>query len=183
MPDTEPTPEPAPAAPGPTPPDPTPPDPAREALARARAEARSQPSTPTTRRPTSAAGSGQRGGTGRDPVLLGQAVEAVLRDQGWQQEAAIGVLTGTWEQVVGPDVAAHVSVESVDLSTATLRLRADSTAWATQVRLLLPTLMARIEEAVGRGVIASVTVQGPAAPSWTKGPRTAPGRGPRDTYG
>jgi len=159
------------------------PDPAKEALARARAEARSQaPSTPT-RRPSPAGGTGQRGTAGRDPVLLGSAVEAVLRDQGWQQEAAAGVLTGTWEQIVGPDIAAHVAIESVEIPTSTLRLRADSTAWATQVRLLLPTLMARIEEAVGGGVITSVTVQGPAAPSWTKGPRTAPGRGPRDTYG
>ena len=31
--------------------------------------------------------------------------------------------------------------------------------------------------------IESVRFEGPNAPSWKRGPRTIPGRGPRDTYG
>ena len=50
-------------------------------------------------------------------------------------------------------------------------------------RLLLSTVLARIEEQVGEGVVTEIVVQGPAGPSWKKGPLSAGGRGPRDTYG
>jgi predicted nucleic acid-binding Zn ribbon protein len=36
---------------------------------------------------------------------------------------------------------------------------------------------------VGNGVVKRMRIQGPAAPSWRKGPRHVSGRGPRDTYG
>jgi predicted nucleic acid-binding Zn ribbon protein len=62
-------------------------------------------------------------------------------------------------------------------------VRADSTAWATQVRLLVPTLLRRLAEELGEGVVEQVQVRGPAAPSWRKGPRSVRGQGPRDTYG
>ena len=60
---------------------------------------------------------------------------------------------------------------------------ADSTAWATQIRLLAPTLLARLAEELGAGVVTAVTVRGPSAPSWKKGLLAVRGRGPRDTYG
>jgi predicted nucleic acid-binding Zn ribbon protein len=44
-------------------------------------------------------------------------------------------------------------------------------------------LLAKIAAAVGDGVVTSLKVTGPAAPSWRKGPRRVAGRGPRDTYG
>ena len=62
-------------------------------------------------------------------------------------------------------------------------MRADSTAWATQVRLLAPTLLRRLAEELGEGVVERVAVGGPVGPSWRKGLRRVPGRGPRDTYG
>ena len=62
-------------------------------------------------------------------------------------------------------------------------LRAESTAWATQVRLLLPNLRTAIDTALGTGVISDISVIGPQAPTWVAGPRRVKGRGPRDTYG
>jgi predicted nucleic acid-binding Zn ribbon protein len=59
----------------------------------------------------------------------------------------------------------------------------DSTAWATQIRLLAPTLLARLADELGAGVVRAVTVRGPSAPSWKKGLLAVRGRGPRDTYG
>jgi predicted nucleic acid-binding Zn ribbon protein len=65
-----------------------------------------------------------------------------------------------------------------------LTVRAESTAWATQVRLLAPTLLRRLAEEVGKGTVTKVVVHGPNTPTWRRGPRIAPGRqGPRDTYG
>jgi predicted nucleic acid-binding Zn ribbon protein len=41
-----------------------------------------------------------------------------------------------------------------------------------KIKLLYPTLE-----------ITQIRFLGPNAPSWKKGPRSVPGRGPRDTYG
>ncbi len=64
-----------------------------------------------------------------------------------------------------------------------LAVRADSSAWATQVGYMVPTLLRRLAEELGDGVVERVTVAGPVGPSWRKGMRRVPGRGPRDTYG
>ena len=63
-------------------------------------------------------------------------------------------------------------------------VRCSSTAWATNLQLMQHDLLKRLDAAVGHGVVTQIRVLGPAAPSWRKGPRIAPGgRGPRDTYG
>jgi phosphoribosylaminoimidazole-succinocarboxamide synthase len=85
------------------------------------------------------------------------------------------------ERMVGADVAAHVQPESYEATVLTVR--ADSTAWATQVRLLAAELVRRINQRIGHGTVTKVNVRGPQARSWSKGLRSVPGRGPRDTYG
>jgi predicted nucleic acid-binding Zn ribbon protein len=80
-------------------------------------------------------------------------------------------------------MAAHVVPESFDPGTATLVLRADSSAWATQVNFLLGTLRQRLAAEVGSATVTTVRVVGPTAPSWRFGNRHVSGRGPRDTYG
>ena len=71
----------------------------------------------------------------------------------------------------------------VSLEDGVLTVRAASTAWATQLRLLQRQLLAKIAAGVGTGVVKRLKVQGPAAPSWRYGQRHIRGRGPRDTYG
>ena len=117
----------------------------------------------------------------RDPLLIGQAVEDLLAERGWSDDSAIATLMTRWPQIVGADIADHVVPVSFD--DATLQLQAESTAWATQVRLLLPDLQSVIDAEVGTGVVRQIRVQGPQAPSWSKGSRRVAGRGPRDTYG
>ncbi|MSV50673.1 MAG: DUF721 domain-containing protein [Actinobacteria bacterium] len=117
----------------------------------------------------------------RDPKLLADAVDALLTEQGWTTANAVAQLTTRWREVVGADLAAHVTPES--FTEGRLVLRAESTAWATQVRLLLPQLRMVIDREVGRGVVLDISVVGPQAPSWVAGPRRVAGRGPRDTYG
>jgi predicted nucleic acid-binding Zn ribbon protein len=62
-------------------------------------------------------------------------------------------------------------------------VRCDSTAWATQLRLLANSLLKTFDEKLGHGVVTVIKVLGPAAPSWRHGARRVAGRGPRDTYG
>ena len=83
--------------------------------------------------------------------------------------------------MVGEDIASHA--EPTALKEGVLSIAAESTAWATQLRLMQSQILAKIGAAVGHGVVTSLRVTGPAAPSWRKGERHVKGRGPRDTYG
>ena len=121
-----------------------------------------------------------RSGSG-DPQEIGAAMQEFLAEQGWEGTAALAALTTSWSDIVGPEVAEHVRIESIQ--DGELVLLADSTAWATQVRLLAETVLAQVQQAAGPGNVRSVSVRGPSAPSWRAGPRVVKGRGPRDTYG
>jgi predicted nucleic acid-binding Zn ribbon protein len=89
---------------------------------------------------------------------------------------------GRWDEIVGPGVAAHCRPET--FTEGVLTVRADSTAWATQMRLLVPALMSRLADEVGEQTVTKVVVRGPSGPSWRRGGRVAPGSvGRRDTYG
>jgi predicted nucleic acid-binding Zn ribbon protein len=117
----------------------------------------------------------------RDPALVGEALTRLLAERGWDADVAVGSVTGRWPQIVGPDVAAHV--RPVSFEAGVLTVQADSTAWATQMRLLGSSLLGRVAEEVGAGTVTDLVVLGPAAPRWARGPRRVAGRGPRDTFG
>lgn len=118
----------------------------------------------------------------RDPQTLESSLGRLVGERGWEQPVAVGGAFGRWDVVVGPELAGHCTPDT--LKDGTLTVIAESTAWATQVRLLTGVLMRRIDEELGHGVVTKVVVRGPRSPSWRKGGRSAPGgRGPRDTYG
>lgn len=117
----------------------------------------------------------------RDPQLFGAVLARLVKARGWQRAAAEATVFGAWEKVVGPDVAKHS--RPVKLEDGELTVEAESTAWATQLRLLAGSLLQRIAAVVGHNVVRKLHIHGPAAPSWSKGPRRVRGRGPRDTYG
>lgn len=118
---------------------------------------------------------------GRDPLGLGKVVSRLVSDRGWSSPLAVGSVMSQWGTLVGVDIAAHCQPESFEVTT--LHVRCDSTSWATQLRLLSPSLLAKFDADLGAGVVTKILVLGPAAPSWKKGFRSVKGRGPRDTYG
>lgn len=162
---------------------------ARAMVARAKAAGRrggrTRVTPPAAGRGTgrAAAGSGWSGpgGDDRDPQELSAAVDRLVNEHGWGQDIAVHGVVARWDLVVGQDIAAHVQPERY--ADGVLTVRADSTAWATQVRLLAGKLVRRLNEQIGDGAVSKVEVLGPHAPSWRKGPRSVRGRGPRDTYG
>lgn len=116
-----------------------------------------------------------------DLQRLDQALADVVVDQGWQGPAAGAQAIAAWPDIVGPDVAEHVT--ATGCTDGTLSVQADSTTWAHQIRLLTPHILDRCREVLGSDLINAIDVSGPAAPSWVKGRRRVQGRGPRDTYG
>lgn len=112
---------------------------------------------------------------------VGDAVRDFLRDRGLDARHQVARVLEDWPGLVGPEVAQHVRVEAFD--DGALLLRADSTTWANQMRLLQATVLRRLGEELGPEVVRTITVLGPEAPSWRHGARHVPGRGPRDTYG
>ncbi|MEJ2886827.1 DciA family protein [Actinomycetospora sp. OC33-EN06] len=117
----------------------------------------------------------------RDPQTFGRLASRLSGDRGWAPRLASGSVFGRWAELVGEEVAEHARPES--LRDGVLTVQADSTAWATQLRLLQRQLIARLAAGLGDGVVTSMRIHGPAAPSWRRGPRHVSGRGPRDTYG
>ena len=117
----------------------------------------------------------------RDPQLLSSLTGSLAKNRGWSAKVAEGVVFGRWSSVVGEDVASHAT--PMTLKDGVLSVAAESTAWATQLRMLQSQILAKINAAVGQGVVTSLKITGPTAPSWRKGERHVKGRGPRDTYG
>jgi predicted nucleic acid-binding Zn ribbon protein len=161
-------------------------DAAADSLARARAVARGKGlrpgSRPARRRTKDLPRDARRKDSGRDFTTLGDQVRHLIDERGWDVDVAAGSVMGRWTQIVGPEVAAHS--EPVHFELGVLTVRADSTSWATQLRLLSSTLMGRLAQEAGEGVVTELRVVGPSTRSWVRGPRkVSDGRGPRDTYG
>ncbi len=156
------------------------PDLVRAALAEAKAAARAK-GTPKRGQGRRVSGLPRPAGDARDPVLFGAAIQRLVNERGWQDTTAAAGVLANWDRVVGPEIADHCRPAS--LVDGELVLVAESTAWATQLRMLTKTLLARVREHAGEGVATKVVVRGPAQPDWRRGPRRVQGRGPRDTYG
>ena len=163
----------------------------RRALEEARAAARGQGKqvgqgrrSPSTRR--NADPNGRRrwsgpGPDGRDPQPLGRAARELSNNRGWSPRVAEGTVFAQWPLVVGDLIAEHA--QPTALREGVLSIAAESTAWATQLRMVQAQVLAKIAAAVGDGVVTALRITGPSAPSWRRGPRHISGRGPRDTYG
>jgi predicted nucleic acid-binding Zn ribbon protein len=117
----------------------------------------------------------------RDPMPLGAGLDRLIEEKGWNTQVNVHLLLGRWTELVGSANAEHSRPESY--ADDVLTVRTSSTAWATQLRLIAPQLVARLNAELGDGLVTKVVVKGPDAPSWKHGRRSVQGRGPRDTYG
>ncbi|MFE2185191.1 DUF721 domain-containing protein [Streptomyces sp. NPDC059455] len=175
-----------PAVPGASPvPEPSGVDLARVALRAAKEQARARGAAAQQKKQARRGGlrSGARA-DGRDPLPLGAAINRLITERGWETPAAVGGVMGRWPQMVGPEVAQHCEPQRYDEDARVLTVRCDSTAWATQLRLLAPQLVARLNADLGQGTVKLIKVMGPGGPPRRYGQLRSPGStGPGDTYG
>ena len=105
-----------------------------------------------------------------------------MAELGWVGPLAHARLMGQWASVVGAEIAARC--QPLSLADGELKVSAESTAWATQLRLLAPQILARIARELPAGLVTKLIITGPSSPSWKHGPWSMHGgRGARDTYG
>ena len=158
-------------------------------LARAltRASARSTPVKRTSRKGTTGRRQAPSRSSGAHPddcdtQPLEVTVCRIVDDHGWDLNLRVQGVFARWAEIVGAEIAAHTTPET--FADGKLVVRTDSTAWATQLRLLAPSVVRRLNEDLGHGTVTVIDILGPHGPSWKKGPRSVrDGRGPRDTYG
>jgi predicted nucleic acid-binding Zn ribbon protein len=145
---------------------------ARAALAAARARGKDGGATWNGNRRRTA-NPNQRSGSGpdeRDPQLLSSAIPRMIEDRGWSVPAAVGGVMGRWGEIVGSHIAAHCT--PVEFQNGILTVRTDSAAWATELRMLAPQLLAKLNAELGTsraahagrdaaGAIATLKVVGP----------------------
>jgi len=120
-------------------------------------------------------------GGGRDPRGLGEVMDSLTSKLGWDSPLAKSELLASWESIVGTETAEHSHPAGIE--EGVLAVRCDSTAWATQLRLMRVQILNLITSRYPEAGVNSLRFEGPGAPSWKRGPRSVPGRGPRDTYG
>lgn len=120
-------------------------------------------------------------GTGRDPRGIDDILDGLTSRLGWNSSLAKADLLASWSELAGAETAEHS--EPMGIEDGVLVVRCDSTAWATQLRLMRGQITTSIAQRFPDAGIESVKFDGPNAPSWKRGTRSIPGRGPRDTYG
>ncbi|GAA2226309.1 DciA family protein [Herbiconiux moechotypicola] len=120
-------------------------------------------------------------GVGRDPKGLGDVMSGLSTELGWGSSLAKSDLLLAWAEIAGPDTAAHST--PLGITDSVLTVQCESTAWATQLRQMRVLIMTTIAQRFPEAGIESIRFEAPHAPSWKRGSRSIPGRGPRDTYG
>ena len=117
-----------------------------------------------------------------DPEKLSNILSDLVTTRDWNKGIAEGTLFTKWREIVGNEIADHC--EPITLFEGRLTIKAESTSWATQLRLITPDLLKNIRSRSEGALVEELTVIGPNAPSWKRGLRTIRGaRVPRDTYG
>jgi predicted nucleic acid-binding Zn ribbon protein len=157
----------------------------RAALSQAQYITNKSPRARKRRRSGDAARNGGYSGAApddRDPQRLGSVLGGLVEERGWQRPIADARVFADWASLVGADIAAHC--QPANLHEGELRVSAESTAWATQLRLMAGQLLASLARELGPHTVRKVIITGPVGPSWKHGLRSVrDGRGPRDTYG
>ena len=91
------------------------------------------------------------------PRHVGESIERVAGRLGAPPVAALKTVFGDWREAVGEAVADHA--EPVSLTDGVLVVAVEQPGWATQLKLLAPELIERINSRAGEGTVTSLEVR------------------------
>lgn len=93
---------------------------------------------------------------GSEPAPVAELLRRVAERRGWDRRLEGARVHDSWGEIAGEELARHA--QPVRLVGGVLVVRAESAAWATQVRYLAATLAARANEVLGPDQVTKVTV-------------------------
>ncbi len=81
----------------------------------------------------------------REPARVGEMLPEWLRRAGLTRRVDLARAVEDWPELVGPQIAAVTRADSVT-PDGVLRVRVASAAWATELSLMAPRILARLNE-------------------------------------
>ena len=110
----------------------------------------------------------------RDPKPLDGVISYLIRSRGWKEPVAVSSVMARWGELVGPELATHA--KPTRFENAVVDVQCDSTAWATQLRLMRNQIVQMFARELGEGVVTNIRIYGPNNGRWaSRGPKRAPG--------
>lgn len=79
----------------------------------------------------------------RRPTSLADALASYLKQSGFSKRLQQAGIIEAWDELVGPQIAAVTAPESVT-PDGVLRVRVASAAWANELSLMSPRILARL---------------------------------------
>lgn len=95
--------------------------------------------------------------SGPDPRRLPEVLDQVLAGLGAPSADAVVTISERWPDLIGAEVAAHVTPVSVEHGRLTMQ--ADGPAWASHVRWAEADLLSRLAAMIGPDVVTSVMIR------------------------
>jgi predicted nucleic acid-binding Zn ribbon protein len=89
------------------------------------------------------------------PTVVGEALHSYLAKSGLVQRVAQAQVIPDWPRLVGPQIAAVTAPESVT-PDGTLFVRVATSSWMTELQLMTPEILARVNAGRGAGRIATL---------------------------
>lgn len=109
---------------------------------------------------------------------LGELVRRAVEEAGLARPMRSAEVILRWPGIVGPLAASHA--RAVAVTAGVLLVEVDSGLWTTELALLTPTLLERIAEEVGEGVVREIRFVGPRRGRPAAGAPGTPGPGDPD---
>jgi hypothetical protein len=90
------------------------------------------------------------------PSPIGAELARLLARPGWSERMGAAQVAARWETIVGEELAQHC--EPVRTAGRVLTVRAESAAWATQLRYFTTQIAQRVDEVLGAGSVREVRI-------------------------
>lgn len=131
---------------------------ARQALAAARAAAKTRPDTSQRKtrrsiRPTR--------GEGREPQGLGNVLDRLKSEQGWEASIDGGNLLDQWAKICPTELTDNVQPTAYDAERGLLTLQPSSPAYATRLRMSQQLLAVHLNRQLGKPAVRAIRVLPP----------------------
>ncbi|MFC8454757.1 DciA family protein [Kitasatospora sp. NPDC057223] len=95
----------------------------------------------------------------REPAGLAAVVPAMTDAHGWALGTARGSIRDRWQSIVGTENSQHWAPAGFDPDTRTLRVLADTPAWATKLRLTTRQVLADLDKHLPPGSVKAIDIR------------------------